>query len=399
MWEYRFDEPDADWATASGSLDWLTAPAPFGNTRERNTDLQHGNRELWLRRSFELSAVPTGRIKLRLRVGGSARVILNGVELADVPDWHGFDEDYIEIDCTDQAAEALSPGANVLAVRYVNSGSNSLIDAGLHAVQEDLYGNILDQLIEQNPENLRLVETRAKRHVRDERYLEAAHDYARFALAWKGSPHVHTLNTAALFALGGDVNVYRSYCESQIKRLANLETSASSRYFPEGLTKSCLLLPGVIPKRQLPIATVHDFAAGLSPRDRLHGFHSATLALAAIRAGIFNKADKRLTMVERNIDAMPPEVSGMIHTLRAMSLLGSDREFRNEDRIKEAIRQSREAVDSQRILRHPDGTLVGCSLFGNEGNLKHNAIIAELLRREAEQLLRRSDLSPPAPER
>ncbi len=96
---------------------------------------------------------------------------------------------------------------------------SSLIDAGLHVVKDDLWGEILDQSIEQNPENLQLVETRAKRYVREERYLEAAHDYARFASISRSTPGIHALNTASLFALSGDRQAYQSYCQSQIKLL------------------------------------------------------------------------------------------------------------------------------------------------------------------------------------
>jgi hypothetical protein len=46
-----------------------------------------------------------------------------------------------------------------------------------------------------------------------------------------------------------------------------------------------------------------------------------------------------------------------------------------------------QAIEEQEVIWHPDGTLVGSSLLEVDGSLKHNAIIDELLRREAEQAM------------
>ncbi len=118
----------------------------------------------------------------------------------------------------------------------------------------------------------------------------------------------------------------------------------------------------------------------------MFGYRSGTLALAAIRVGDFDKAHKRLVPVEREISSMPPGVTGLIHALRARVLYEEDREL-NQEEIDAAVQRSMQAIEEQEVIWHPDGTLVGSSLLDGDGNPKHNAIIAELLRREVEQTM------------
>jgi tetratricopeptide (TPR) repeat protein len=382
-WEYRFSEPAADWATTTGGEGWLTGFAPFGSMRSPNTALKLGKQELWLRRSFELSELPQGPVKLRVNVDDTARVMLNGVELAypqEIKTANDLSSGCLEIDCTDEAASAIRTGTNVLAVHYENTANRSLIDAGLHVVKEDLWGEILDQSIEQNPENLQLVETRAKRYIQEERYLEAAHDYVRFASISRKRPGIHALDTASLFALSGDLKAYQDYCKSQLERLENLD----EKNFPENVTKASLLLDGAISNDELPLAAVQQRLNSFSANDQMYGWFQGTLALAAIRSGKFEEADSRFEQVERNINVMPPGVTGLIHALRARVLYEEDKEL-NPEQIDAALQRSMQAIEEQEVIWHPDGTLVGSSLLDGDGNPKHNAPIAELLRREVKQ--------------
>ncbi len=123
-WEYRFDKPESDWTTTTGGPGWLTGPLHL-EVAQSEYCLENGKQELWLRREFQLSEIPQGPVKLRLYVDGSARVMLNGIELTYVQKWHETANDLssgcLEIDCTDEAASAIRTGANVLAVHYENS--------------------------------------------------------------------------------------------------------------------------------------------------------------------------------------------------------------------------------------------------------------------------------------
>jgi hypothetical protein len=112
-------------------------------------------------------------------------------------------------------------------------------------------------------------------------------------------------------------------------------------------------------------------------------------ALAAYRAGdweeVITFTDEAARSLEHpNADYARRGVQSLIQPLRAMTFHRTLTGAEKPEKIDEALRI---AVSAISLKRRADGSLVGDSMVGNGGGVNHNAIIGEVLRREAEQLL------------
>jgi hypothetical protein len=130
-WRYTTTKPADDWFKPEfDDRDWPEGDGGFGTAgtpgaivrTEWKTD------DIWLRRSFELKAVPTGEILLRLHHDEDADIYINGVLAARVS---GFVTEYGPVPMSADARKALKPGKNVLAVKCHQTKGGQYIDVGL----------------------------------------------------------------------------------------------------------------------------------------------------------------------------------------------------------------------------------------------------------------------------
>ncbi|HMI59660.1 MAG TPA: DUF4964 domain-containing protein, partial [Puia sp.] len=118
--------------------DWQTGKGPFGDQRG-NAGVSWTGKDIWVRRQFSISAVPSGRLLLKLFHDDDAEVYLNGQRITRQ---HGANNDYEMIVLSDEIKAKLQVGENILAMHCKNTGGGSWIDAGLseEIVQKDQAG-------------------------------------------------------------------------------------------------------------------------------------------------------------------------------------------------------------------------------------------------------------------
>ncbi len=165
-WRYTIFAPAADWTSANFSDEaWSTGLAPFGSqpetqiwTRERGRT-RWADDDIWLRHEFELAEIPSGQLSFRFKHDNAVDVYINGVLAAQMA---GF-SDYMNAACSPEAAAALKPGSNVIAVHCFNDTGPSAVDVGLYAASSnDQLLDILNEAIELQPGTLPLLCMRGK---------------------------------------------------------------------------------------------------------------------------------------------------------------------------------------------------------------------------------------------
>ena len=130
-WSYRFDEPGANWATESAQLSgWKQGPGGFGteetpNCKPRTT---WDGKQIWLHKEFDLKAVPSGNLLIRMYHDEDAEVYLNGVLAVKV---QGYNGNYGEFAVSKKALAAIKAGKNVIAAHCQQTRGGQFIDAGL----------------------------------------------------------------------------------------------------------------------------------------------------------------------------------------------------------------------------------------------------------------------------
>ncbi|MFA6086224.1 glutaminase domain-containing protein [Mucilaginibacter sp.] len=107
--------------------DWKTGLTPFGDDRSKPGTEWRG-KDIWIRKKFNLSQVPTGRVMLKLFHDDGAEIYLNGQSIIKKL---GANGDYEMIELSDDAKSKLITGENLLAIHCNNTGGGTWIDAGL----------------------------------------------------------------------------------------------------------------------------------------------------------------------------------------------------------------------------------------------------------------------------
>lgn len=131
-WHYTLQAPAADWFQP-GFIDakWNYAPGGFGTggTPGAVVRTSWSNDNIWLRREFAVDVVSASKsLALRIHHDEDAEIYLNGVEAARLPRWTSG---YVEVPLTAEAASALHPGRNVMAIHCRQNSGGQYIDAGL----------------------------------------------------------------------------------------------------------------------------------------------------------------------------------------------------------------------------------------------------------------------------
>lgn len=127
-WHYTGVKPAADWASMNfDATSWKSGPGPFAENAAPGTDWKE--KEIWLRREFELSDAKLLNPFLMARRTGEFEVFINGVAAAQST---GAGLDYERIRIAKIAFHALKTGKNILAVHYrTPSEKGQYVDVGL----------------------------------------------------------------------------------------------------------------------------------------------------------------------------------------------------------------------------------------------------------------------------
>ena len=330
-WRYTRAQPAADWTLPDFSdKDWLSAPALFGGPASwgrtlRNPPAVTTRTNLWLRREFQLSAVPAGRLALRINRNQDAQVFLNGVQAATAADWSDTE---VLLPCSAAGQTALKPGRNVLAVLCQDADGGTRIDVGLYAASDETLGRKqllqeLNQLVEQEPKRADLFTARANALARLGRWQEAAADLAK-AVELRPSAEINWCQLAPLLVETGDLAGYRSHCRGALAQFAQ----------PDGpdqageISKLSLLIPaeGTELRTAAKLADAAGAAEyreiGLGPRQLAKGLSEYRQGNFAVAIGWMDKALATCAQQdlpgwnherERNRSAMAQAVQAMAH--------------------------------------------------------------------------------------
>ncbi len=130
-WRYTTQDPGPGWEDPDfDDSAWQTAPAPFGQAEQPEYRTAWTSRTLWLRRHFEISSQPTGRVVLRVIQDDHSEIFLNGVNALMRQSWTGRKR--LLIYATTRAARQLHTGRNLVAIRADNIDLEGFIDVGLY---------------------------------------------------------------------------------------------------------------------------------------------------------------------------------------------------------------------------------------------------------------------------
>jgi hypothetical protein len=136
LWRYTTGQPPEKWMQPGfDDLAWHQGKAGFGEKGllyNQHVSTPWTSGDIWLRRSFALTAIPEGQLVLNVQVDDKAEIYINGllVDIAeDIKDMHRFRQ----VDTT--LRKALRIGENLLAVHAHNTDDKQddtqFIDVGI----------------------------------------------------------------------------------------------------------------------------------------------------------------------------------------------------------------------------------------------------------------------------
>jgi hypothetical protein len=130
-WKYTFEDPGADWIKPAfnnsawregdGGFGAMGTPGSFPNTEWKTPDI-------WLRCEFTLTAEDLSGLRLSVYHDEDVEIYLNGVLALQLK---GYTTEYQEFDISSEAASALQPGKNTIAVHCHQTSGGQGIDVGI----------------------------------------------------------------------------------------------------------------------------------------------------------------------------------------------------------------------------------------------------------------------------
>ena len=242
-WKYSTNTPPRTWLeTAFDDSGWLTGEAGFGemgtSADEPRSSWLGG--DIWLRREFYLTNLPSSNLVCRLYFDDYGSVYLNGVTA--VPWESAAPWGYIICRITDASKRALRIGRNVLAVHCHNDTRDPFADAGIYELQDPELGQkralqILKRRMAREPQNSNVLRLQGEVLAHLGRWAEAAYAYARTI---DSQPTNHELYhaTASLLAASGDLEAYRQHCQKIIATFGRTEDATTAHR----MAKACSIL-------------------------------------------------------------------------------------------------------------------------------------------------------------
>jgi hypothetical protein len=132
-WKYTTEKPLDDWFKNDFDASaWQEGVGGFGSegTPGSYPNTAWTTSDIWLRREFNFGAADVSGIRLRIYHDEDVDVYLNGVLAVALK---GFVTDYEEFDISKEAAAALKPGSNAIAVHCHQSTGGQGVDVGILA--------------------------------------------------------------------------------------------------------------------------------------------------------------------------------------------------------------------------------------------------------------------------
>ncbi len=135
-WKYTLEKPADDWIKPDFKDDkWKEGKGGFGSNGTPGAVINTvwTDKEIWLRRTFELKDTPTGELYLRVHCDEDGEVYINGVLAASLP---GYTINYIEVPISPAALKELKKGNITIAVKAKNAAGGQYIDVGIVEINE-----------------------------------------------------------------------------------------------------------------------------------------------------------------------------------------------------------------------------------------------------------------------
>ncbi|MBC8114057.1 MAG: beta-galactosidase, partial [Candidatus Saccharimonas sp.] len=130
-WQYTTDKPADGWEkSAFDASTWKTGPGGFGEKTTPGSVVrtEWKSNDIWLRRTFDLKAAPTGEVRALIHHDEDTEIYVNGQRVKSVT---GYSTDYGTMRLVADAAKAFRAGPNTLAVHCKQTGGGQYIDVGI----------------------------------------------------------------------------------------------------------------------------------------------------------------------------------------------------------------------------------------------------------------------------
>jgi hypothetical protein len=127
---YTFRKPDEAWMQASfDDASWQLGRMPFGKGWGNDFATPWDSREIWARRTFELTETDIEELVLLLRHDDDVEVYLNGTRIYDCT--HCYLGRIKAYPVAEDVKSVLKKGKNTLALHCINPSGNAWLDVGL----------------------------------------------------------------------------------------------------------------------------------------------------------------------------------------------------------------------------------------------------------------------------
>ena len=130
-WRFTLDNPGQGWFKPEfNDRAWNEGIGGFGTRGTPGAVIrtEWNTADIYLRREFTLSSLPSGEVRFSLHHDEDAEVYLNGILAAKVA---GYISDYEEVPLLAEARATLKAGKNQLAVHCKQTTGGQYIDVGL----------------------------------------------------------------------------------------------------------------------------------------------------------------------------------------------------------------------------------------------------------------------------
>ena len=135
-WQYTTDKPADGWEKSDfDASKWKTGPGGFGEKTTPNSVVrtEWKSNDIWLRRTFDLKAAPTGEIRALIHHDEDTDIYINGQLVKNVS---GYSTDYGTMRLNADAAKSFKTGTTTLAIHCKQTGGGQYIDVGFVELTE-----------------------------------------------------------------------------------------------------------------------------------------------------------------------------------------------------------------------------------------------------------------------